>query len=119
MKTLTEIENEEAQQRERAWQYEKATVQLRDVRNEITRLTPRAAHYREQVAALDVLTQQTQTIDAELVGVNGHAARAAINLNITAARANAAARLQKIEGQLATLTAQVPRMEALVKKLEG
>ena len=119
MKTLTELLKEEAAQRERADQYEKSLGRLNNARKEVASLTPRLAHYQQQITLLEAVAAQARSIDPEIIARESYAARDIITAHCGAAKGFAAAKLAKIEKQLATLQQDIPRLEAVVGEIEA
>lgn len=66
MQTLTELDTQDAQRRERAYRYEEALGTKAAMTSTIPRLEVALAHHIEQVALIDQMVDQASKLDATI-----------------------------------------------------
>jgi hypothetical protein len=124
METITQINNAEAERRDRARKYEEALNLRVRAHTSITRLQQKADAYAKQVAILDAMLEQAPLLDptidvsvTQLVATIAGSVRGNVIAILTKARADQQRRLDDANKNLASAQGDLQRAEQVIADL--
>jgi hypothetical protein len=111
MKTITELDAEEAALRDRAWRFERLSDALFRARQDVERLTPRIAAFSAVLSQLDAIEQLACSLPPDVLSKGGGRALDMITTACTSGRTNTTNRRAKDMLALDAAVAAIPRLE--------